>query len=442
MKNYFIILSLLCILSPVYGSSASWEEVLSDAKINNPTLKKAEDSLKTARQNYYSAYTNFLPQLSATVSQNQSEVLGKKITNKENETIINSGMIPIVLTSTSTKTETIMQYTRDNKTGISASLSLFSGFADYSNVKMKKCDLDIAEQNYRRAYSDTIYNLKKKFFQLLWAQQMIQLTNDILKQRQKNLGMIQLKYDSGTEDLGSLSRVRVDKYNAEYEVSSAMRYLKTAQIQLINSIGRNDLSEIEVQGDFITENFKPDDNTKGLIKTTPEYLIAKYNLDKAKYNIKLAKSTLFPSVSFSWSSTKSGADWPPLDNSWNLGINASYPFFPGGKNIYDIKIAILNQKVAEKNMLETEYQLSTRLLIAFNDVFDKNELCNVLKKIFEATKLQSDIVTQKYVNGLASYIDWYSVENDFINSKKNYLNSQRDASVSQAAWKNQLGSGE
>ena len=404
-------------LTPVCASELSLDSVISQAKQYNPTFKKADANLKAAKQSYYSAYTNFLPQLSASAGTGQSY-------------------------SDITEVASGYGFSRSNNTQLTGSLTIFNGLGDYSNVKMQKASLEIAQAAYKRACSDMIYQLKKDFYQLLWAQETIKLSQEILKMQKDNMGMIQLKYESGTEDLGSLKRVQADEFDSEFQLAKAIRYLKGARVQLISDIGDSTLSDATVTGSF--DIGSPDTGTplSLLTQNTPEYLASLYSYQRADWGVTNARSEFFPSVSLSAGTGKLGPDFIPLGNFWNFGLTATYAFFPGGKNFFDTAVAASNRRAAAQALIETEHLLLSKLQFALNDLFDSQGNREDVKKHMDAAQLQLEIVTQNYINGLETYQTWYIIQNDFINFKRSFLNSQRDAAISMATWNDLLGLGE
>ncbi|OGS43082.1 MAG: hypothetical protein A2539_09340 [Elusimicrobia bacterium RIFOXYD2_FULL_34_15] len=411
MKIIYRIILFLIFAGDAFSAPLIWQDVLSEAKKNNPELIKAEDSVKNARLSYYNSYTNFLPQLSANAGVNKSKTDG---------------------------TDSPEQYSL----GLSGRLSLFSGFSDSSQLKSKNIDLKIAELEYKRILADVIYNLKTSFIGLLWAQETIGLSEEILKRRSENYDLVKFKYDAGLEDKGSLLRVEADKFQAEYDLAKAKRNLKTASAQVLRDIGRDEFEVITVTASFNVYMSTTIEPSYKLLREIPDYLIAEKNLEKSEYSVKIARSEFYPDLSISGSISNSGEKWIPDNEKQSLSLNLSYPFFPGGKNIYDLKIAKTNKKISEETFKSIRQQLMARLESVWNDFVDATENVKVSEKYFNASEQQSKIRTTKYVNGLVSYQDWYTSENDYISSKRAFLNSRRNAVISEISWKNFLGLGE
>ncbi|HAX61571.1 MAG TPA: hypothetical protein DCX95_03290 [Elusimicrobia bacterium] len=398
----------------LYSQPLTWQDVLIEAKKNNPAIISAEKSVENARLRYQSSITSFLPQLSANAGVSQSD----------------SGE---------------SDWSKDYSYGLSGRLSIFSGFADVSDVSVKKIQLKIAEAEYDKTLSGVIFNLKKSFYELLWSQEAVKLAEQILKRRSENYELVKFKYDAGREDKGSLLRVEADKEQAEYELSKAKRNVVSAVKQLFKDMGEDsgDISEIPVAAGSFTINESTAVPVFGeLLVNIPDYIIAKNNLEKSEYDLRAAKSQLYPEVSVSGSISKSGDSWPPPDERRSISLNLSYPFFPGGRNYYDVKIAQTDKAISEEAFRSTRQQLTSSLFSVWNDFINAVESVKVSEMYFKASEEQSKITSMKYINGLASYQDWYTVENDFTNSQRSLLNAKKNAVISEAEWKNVLGLGE
>jgi len=239
-KKLFFYCFILFIAEDIHSQSFSWQDVLSESKKLNSTLIRAEESIKNARLSYHVSFTNFLPQLSASagISESKSDVSDIR---------------------------------ESYSYGLSGRLSLFSGFSDISQLKSRKLDLQIAELEYKRVLSDTIYNLKTSFVNLLYAQETVKLSEEILKRRSEIYELVKFKYDAGLEDKGSLLRVEADKYQAEYDLSKSKRNIRTASVQMLKDIGKDEFEVIVVTGSlnvYISTDVVP---TYKVIKEIPDY---------------------------------------------------------------------------------------------------------------------------------------------------------------------------
>ncbi|MFH0807958.1 MAG: TolC family protein [Elusimicrobiota bacterium] len=392
----------------VFAADLTWQDVLKEAKQKNQGLVKAQESLKQAQYQLSIAYSNFMPQISASASTGRSG---------------------------SDTTSTRESYSM----GVSGRLSLFSGLADYSDLQSKKIGLEIEELSYQRTVSDLVFNLKKGFINLLLAQDSVNLSQKILERRKQNYELVKMKYESGNEDKGSLLRVEADKLQAEFDLRKAQRNLKESITGLLKNIGREDFGIISVSGEFLVNVSTGELNFKDLLKQTPEYVIAKYAYEKSYFDLKSAKSVFYPSLSASAGISQSGNSLPLDGSSWNAGLSLSYPLFSGGRDMYNLKIAEKSKVIAENTFKESELALYVSLESSWNDLINSIENTSISEKYLEASAEQSRITSEKYMNGLSTYNEWYSIENDYINSERSVLNARMNEIIYDAAWKNILG---
>jgi len=377
-------------------------------------IVKAEKSVKLARLQYQSSITSFLPQLSANAGVSQTDSDG-------------SG------------------WSKAYSYGLSGKLSVFSGFSDTSNTSSKSIQSKIAEAEHTKTLSEVVFNLKKSFTELLWSQESVKLAEEILKRRTENYELVKFKYDAGREDRGSLLQVEADKYQAEYELSKAKRSVVSASRELLKDMGLASDNGAEIPtaaGSFTIGQSTTVPVFGEVLLNIPDYVIAKNNLEKSEYDLTSSKSQLYPKISFFGSVSKTGENWPPSSERQSVTLGFSYPFFPGGRNYYDIKIAQTNKAISEEAFRSTQQQLASTLSSVWNDFINAVESVKVSQMYFLAAEEQSKITSTKYINGLTSYQDWYTVENDFTNSQRSLLNSKKNAVISQANWKNLLGGGE
>ena len=420
---------ILVNLDLVFAKALVWEDVLAEAKKKNPGIISAHQSLKSARLSYRSAFTNFLPQLSASAGWKKS--------------------------SSITSFESFAEGGSENEEfdyGISGRLSIFSGFKNSSKLKQERAELKREKAKFKRTVSDTVYDLKVAFAQVLRGQETISLSEEILKRRRENTQLVKLRYEAGREDKGAYLRSEADLYQAEYEFSKAKRNLKTQQMKLLKEMGRDEFEPrpsergvgevIAVSGVFKVAPPEGILSFQELLAENPDYLVARYGVDSSKYNLRYVRGAFYPQISFSGSTSRSGPEWPLERARWNVGLSLSYPFFSGGKKIYDLKIARTDKVKSEENFREIKQEILFQIEQVYNGLIDAVENVKVREKYFIASQERAKISGVKYINGFISYQDWDAIENEFINSKKSLLGAKFNAFVAWAEWKKVLGKGE
>ena len=387
----------------------TWDKIVSLTKEQNPSIQTAKLKLDNAKLSYDKALSGYLPDVS----------LGGKASQGESDD----------------------KFSRSYSYGLNASLSIFSGFGTYNDIKQKSADLKAAQAAYDRAVSDTAYDAAAQYVNLMWAYETAELSKRILERRTENKDMINLKYNSGNVDIGSLKRVEADVELSSYDLRKAQRYTETASAALMKTIGRKDNAVLETDERIIlNERSVVKEDFNSLITKIPEFLIAQYNINSYEALSAKAKSVWLPEIGLSGSLGRSGNEWTPDKNSWNAGLSISYPLFTGTR-IADTKTAANQLKIAEENLKNVSNQLKASAITNYNNLQDSLENIAAREYYLAASQQQAEISQRKYVNGLSSYQDWYSIENDYISSQRTILDTKRAAALEKAKWHNFIGDG-
>jgi outer membrane protein TolC len=404
--NKFHRLLLLCFfISSLFSQQVvKWDDVLKEAKEKNLQLKQTEISLQQTKLKIEKIRSEFYPRLNFSVSsvKNYSKNFDSDIVYSYN---------------------------------LSLGIDLFNGFSTINNLRLQLVELLIAQENFKRMFVNTIYSLKESFINLYFVQENIALAEKILQRRKQNYELVKLKYESGSENLGSLLRVEADMLQAEYELKKLQREREVVIRQLLKIFAKENFVDIKVETiSELDEDIEKiiNQDVADIIKQTPEYKIKQYQLLETQIQAKLAKSNFYPTVSFYANYGFSDTKPIPDKDKWNLSLSlrASYNIFNGFRDITDLKIANNNIKTAEFELENTKLNLVNNFYVLQNNYIDAKELLVVREKYLQALEKQAEIVSIKYANGLATYYDWYQTEESFINMQKSLLDLKKQLILS------------
>jgi outer membrane protein TolC len=405
MNKFHRLLPLCFFISSLFSQQVvKWNDVLKEAKEKNLQLKQAEISLQQTNLKIERVKSEFYPRLnfSASSVKNYSKNFDSDIVYSYN---------------------------------LSLGIDLFNGFSTINNLRLQLVELLITQENFKRVYVDTVSSLKESFINLYFVQENIALAEKILQRRKQNYELVKLKYESGSEDLGSLLRVEADMLQAEYELKKLQREREVVIRQLLKILAKENFVDIKVETiSELDEDIERiiNQNVADVIKQTPEYKIKQYQLLETQIQAKLAKSNFYPTVSFSANYGFSDTKPIPDKDKWNLSLSlrASYNIFNGFRDITDLKIANNNIKTAEFELENTKLNLVNNFYVLQNNYIDAKELLVVREKYLQALEKQAEIVSIKYANGLATYYDWYQTEESFISMQKSLLDLKKQLILS------------
>ena len=126
--------------------------------------------------------------------------------------------------------------------------------------------------------------------------------------------------------------------------------------------------------------------------------------------------------------------WPPRNNNYDLSLSLTLPIFEGG-----LRLAQVSKVQAAYNQLVAD-ERSTRdsIIVALEQYWvalqDALETVEVQGKTLNASQERSKIAEAQYSTGFITFDNWIIIENDLVNAKKTYLNSQVNALLAEANW--------
>jgi len=386
----------------------SWQDCLTEAKKNHPDLIYAAETVNKEKADRATTVSSLYPQIGAT--------LGASTTESE--------------TSGSAKTTTdTYSY------GLSGSQLIFDGFKTINEAKAAGEDLKASEENYRFASSQIRFDLRTAFVNLLEAQELVRVTEDIVKIRRDSLILITLRYESGLEHKGALLTAQANLAEAKFALAQAKREIELAQRQLTKEMGRQEFKPLSVKGDFaVREGASEKPDFKEIANNHASVLQAAYQINSAAFGVQSAYGSFAPELSGSASTGKSSTHWPPEDDRWSLGLSLSMPIFEGGLRTAQLRQAKATYNQARANARSVRDAAIVSLERTWLTLQDALETVQVRRKSLEATIERSRIAEAQYSTGFINFDNWIIIENDLVSAKKAYLQAQANALLAEAGW--------
>ncbi|MDD4294434.1 MAG: TolC family protein [Candidatus Omnitrophica bacterium] len=396
---------LLCLNNAYSDEALTWQDCVVEAYNNHPDLISAAEDVKQARADKSITLSTALPQIKSTLSKSRSGGSG------------------------ATDTKDSYSY------GLTVSQLLFDGFKTINDLSEASETLRAAEYEYSIVSSNVRLSLKKAFFALLKAQELIGITEDIAQRRKQNLELVKLRYEAGREHEGSMLTAQADLAQAEFEVEQAKRSKRLAQRQLMKELGRDIFLPVSVIGDFNVDDKVLDmPDFDYLADNTPlvNKLIAKQKA--AKFGLESAKSDFMPEISLNGSWGKSDSGWPPDPESWSAGLSVSLSLFEGGSKIAGVTKARSQFEQACADVKSQRDSVVYSLEETWMDFQDAMDNVLVKKKYLEAYVARAKIANAQYSTGLISFDDWIIIEDNLVSYKKAFLDSQTEMMIAEAVW--------
>ncbi|MFH0790131.1 MAG: TolC family protein [Candidatus Omnitrophota bacterium] len=385
----------------------TWQECIKEAAKNHPDLIAAGEDIKQSEAGRKITASGLLPQVDSSLSGSTA----RSDTGKTNSTADSYSY------------------------GVTGTQLLFDGNKTVNDLHADSEKITAAKQGFKFTSATVRFRLRTAFIDLLKAQEMLRISEEIYNIRRSNLELITLRYESGLEHKGALLTAEANLAEAKYEISRTQRDAAVAQRELGKELGRAQSVPIHVQGDFAVRDAardKPDFESIAKGNASLQQLIAQKKA--AEFSLKSTYANFSPVLSGQAGAKKSSSYWPPRNDQWNLGISLSMPVFEGGLRFAQVSQAkaLLNQlRANERSSKDGVILALEQSWAALQDAIDNLEVQN---KSLLAGEERSKIAGAQYSTGFTSFDNWTIIEDNFVRLKKAFLDAQANALFVEADW--------
>ncbi len=356
---------------------------------------------------------------------------------KEDKIISQSGIFPQITVqegSTISKTEK-SKSSKAHSLSVTGKQLLFDGAKTDSGVKAAVENILAAQYNLNVVSSNVRLNLRTAFVDLLQAQELLSLTEEIVKLRKQNVELVSMRYEAGREHIGSVLTTKANFAQAEFEAAQAKRQLELSQVRLNKELGQGQYKPVKVQGDFILTSKleqKPDMLQLAMDNSFLKQLSAKK--EAARWGISSAQAEYFPQVYADVSVGRSDDKFFPEKNKWGAGLSFSWPIFEGGsRKAQKVKSQSVFRQ-SEQDLRSGKDGVIFTLEETWANMLDAQENVLVQDKFLRAALERSKIAQAQYSNGLVTFDDWTIIEDSLVRAKLSYLDAQANALIAEASW--------
>jgi outer membrane protein TolC len=402
--------SQLLAQTPDTGSVLNWKDCVSLAVKSNSSLASSRYSLESNKYSYYSSYNGLMPQVSLSHSYSDSDP-----------------NIP---------------GTDKWQTAGTARLNLFNK-SQIESINTAKALTSQSEAALRQASATVRFNLLRAFYQLLFAQKNIDVSQTIMNMRQDEAQLVSLRYDSGTEYKGNMQRAEAQLMQAKADLAQSLRDLRIAQRTMNQQLGIDDFTVISVTSTLkIQEPSELPKDEMSLLSSRPDIGFQAAVVRTSEISLKQAKSSTWPNLSANYSLASQGQEEFSMgspESSW--GVSLSYPLFGSGPTAtyYAVEAAKSNLQKAKQDLRTAVNGAILDLETSWSNFSGAVDQAKVQTALLESARTRNDEANIRYDSGLMTYDNWEIIASDRINQERQTIQSQLNALDAQAAWENALG---
>ncbi|MBI4810712.1 MAG: TolC family protein [Ignavibacteriales bacterium] len=319
-----------------------------------------------------------------------------------------------------------------------ASLILFDGLYNTSNVSRALSNATATKESYNRTSQSIIYQTHQLFLNVVRTFQLLKVSEDNLKRSKRQLERIIESNKVGAVALADVYRQQVQAGSDELALIEAQNNFEKAKADLISFIGTEFGKEYEfdfsgIPTDIDTNEFailnskysKFRELVKTALENRPDYKVSVENFNSAQSGVTIARSGLFPTISASGSYGYNNEELDRLtDNrSFSVNLNLSIPIFNGFSTQAQIDQAKVQRDNADENLKQTERQIAVDVRKALLDLEAAEKQVMVSQTTVASAEMDRKIAEEKYNLGAGTLLDLLIAHANYTNALSNKVNA-------------------
>lgn len=410
--------SLNCLMASAQTKTWELDSCMAYAVEHATDVKREVINARQRKQDYQKAVTDFLPSVAGGV---QGQYAWGRNIDPE--------------TNTYNHVTTFNNYYQ-----LYASLNVFDGFATINAFKQAKLARAYSTTAMQKVRDDKAIDVMQKFVDAAYAEASIQIASDKLAESKRLLGKMQRLYELGEKGRPDVvqmeSQVAEDEYNLTHQKHVAQQCLLTLK-SAMNFPVEEEL-RLVTNGKQVNESFPINHETvyQNFLNASPDVKSAEYEVEKARYDYKIAKGRLLPSLSLSggistnfYRNLSQGGQYEGFASQFRnnrgeyLALTLSIPIYD---NVawHSVKKARNDWQLAQVNLEETKRKLHDHIAQAVMDAEGyAKELYQMNKKV-ASDSLAYYMSSRKFEEGMLSTFDLHTAAQTLLESRIKQLQMQ------------------
>ena len=427
MKRIVILIGWMLLASGVAAQSWSLDDCIRYAVEHATDVKRETISARQRKQDYQHAVAAFLPTVAGGV---QGQYAWGRNIDPETNTYNNVT-------------------TFNNYYQIYAELNVFDGFATINAFRQARLSRDYSATAMQKTQDNIAIDVMQKYVDAAYAEASIQIASEKLDESRRMLAKTKRLYELGEKGRPDVvqmeSQVAEDEYNLTHQenvakqsllaLKSVMNYPVGDELKLdiLSSDKEDSLSSCPLTGED-----KPNSENiyQSFLNISPDMKSAEYEVERARYDYKIAKGRLLPSLSLSGGITTNYYKNLSLKGQYDgfasqfrnnrgeyLALTLSIPIYNNDR-WHSMKKARNDWQLAQVNLEETRRKLHDQIAQAVMDAEGYAKELRQMQKKVASDSLAYHMSSRKFEEGMLSTFDLHTAAQTLLESRIKELQMQ------------------
>lgn len=280
-----------------------------------------------------------------------------------------------------------------------------------------------AAESYRGTVVERVGAVRSAYFALAQAEALAAVKAGSLDQFALLLRQAELKLKVGSGRKYDVTKARVDRSNAELELTVASNAIFTARATLNNELGLAEHAVFDLNP--ATTLPAPPESLEELLvlarTNQPALKVAQAKVAAATAAVDAAVAGLYPSLSVSASSSYAASTPQTAAGSW--GLSLIHSLFGGWNQQDAVKQRVVQLRDARAAFARQEQQTVLALATAHANLNSAQERKTTSDRLVAQTQENLDLVLRQYAVGLSSVLERSDAQLAFTQAKANQINA-------------------
>ncbi len=419
MKRIGILIGWLVWAAGASAQSWSLDDCMKYAVKHATEVKREVVNVRQRKQDYQHAVAGFLPTVSGGV---QGQYAWGRNIDPETNTYNN-----------------VTSFNHYDQ--LYAELNVFDGFATINALKQAKLSRDYSATAMQKIQDDRAIGVMQKYVDAAYAEASIQIASEKLNESKRMLAKMKRLYELGEKGRPDVvqmeSQVAEDEYNLTHQenvakqsllaLKSAMNFPVDEELKLELKSGYKEVSESGVNYETVYQGFQ---------HISPDLKSAEYEVERARYDYKIAKGRLLPSLSLGggistnyYKNLSQKGQYDGFASQFRnnqgeyLALTLSIPIYNSDR-WHSVKKARNDWQLAQVNLEETRRKLHDQIAQAVMDAEGYAKELHQMQKKVASDSLAYHMSSRKFEEGMLSTFDLHTAAQTLLESRIKELQMQ------------------
>jgi outer membrane protein len=309
-------------------------------------------------------------------------------------------------------------------------LPLFTGFSNLSTYQLAELGLDVAQIQLAQTRLDIILQVKEAYFGILRAEKIREVAEQSVRQLQEGVRVAKNFFKVGMSPKIDVLDAETRLGDADLQLIRAVNDLQVAEARFNTILRQPITTPVDIEDTLTTEPYDKTyaDSREIALKHRPEVLEATRNVVRADKEITLAKSSYYPTITWSLNYYRRGDD-PTVDGSeftdrefWETGATATWTIFEWGKTRYAANQRRARLRQAKEILQQVKDDVSLEVKTSFLTLLAAERAISVAAKSVESAEENFRISGERYEEQVATATEVLDAQTRLTEAKSNYAN--------------------